>query len=384
MSSISQSWASQAAQRVESVSLRSGNWHAGKGTVSLAIGEPSFDTPRVVTAALEVALRGGATHYAPQHGLPELRQAVAKTELLHRSLGFDEDNVLVTQGGTAGLASAILGTVSPGDVVALEDPTYSLYADLVALAGGKVTTYRRRPDGDLDDESLSRACSGARLLIVCQPSNPTGAVFSDRDWEIASHVAGANDMLVLADEAYEGLVYDDWNYISILDRTDLADRLLLCRTFSKKFAMTGWRIGYLVAAAHTLRPAAVMHRTFNGAVNTAVQWAAITALTQAHDAVARMRDEFAHRRAVIGAEIADVACLTATAPAGAFYYWCHYAGDNRSSVEVAAAAQRAGVAVRPGQEFGASGRHALRLSFAASVEEIREGMDRLREVFHQT
>lgn len=384
MSSISQSRASEAVQRIESVSLRSGNWRTGQGTVSLAIGEPSFDTPEVVRTAHETALRTGATHYAPQGGLPELRETIAKTELLHRDLGFDEDNVLVTHGGTAGLASAILGTVSPGDVVAIEDPTYSLYADVVALAGGKTTTYWRRPGGDLDEESLTTASSGARLLIVCQPSNPTGAILSDRDWQLVSHVARVNEMLVLADEAYEGLIYDDCDYISILDRTDLTDRLLLSRTFSKKFAMTGWRIGYLVAADHALRPATVAHRTFNGSVNTAVQWAAITALTQAQDAVAEMRNEFARRRAVMGAEVANISCLTANAPAGAFYYWCHYADDERPSVEVAAAAQRAGVTVRPGQEFGASGHHALRLSFAASVDDIHAGMGRLREVFGQT
>lgn len=375
-------WTSAAIDRVTSTSLRGSTLHTTEGAVSLAVGEPSFDTPAVIKDAFERALRQGATHYAPQGGLPELREAIAEKELRHRDLALDDSHVLITHGGTAGLASAILGCVSTGDIVAIEDPTYSLYADLVALAGGQIRTYMRGADGRLDEGSLATACDGARMLILCQPSNPTGAVLSARDWDLVAGIADKHDLIVLSDEAYEGLVYDDVEYVSVLDRPDLRDRLIASRTFSKKFAMTGWRVGYLAASDLALRPAAVAHRTFNGAVNTAVQWAALTALMKAEDAATAMRREFERRRATMDAEIAKTETLHATPPDGAFYYWCHYEGDDRSSVEVAAAARKAGVTVRPGQEFGSSGKHALRLSFAPSPEDILLGMARLREVIH--
>ncbi|NVN00054.1 pyridoxal phosphate-dependent aminotransferase [Arthrobacter sp. SDTb3-6] len=364
-----------AIQRVRDVSLRKPLPTPPPGVVSLAVGEPDFDTPKIIRDAMKDALNRGETHYSNQLGLISLREAIALQERrIHNPLTLDD--VLVTHGGTAGLAAAILGLVQPGDVVAIEDPTYSLYRDLVAYAGGTVKSFTRDRTGRLEPESLAEAVSDAKLVIVCQPSNPTGAIMNDADWMAIESATVDQQTTILSDEAYANLVYDDLAFISILDRVNLAGRGILCQTFSKKFAMTGWRVGYLVGPPSTISSAATVHRTFNGSVNTAVQYAALTALTEGQAAANGMLETYAERRIRMELVLNDTDGLRATRPEGAFYYFCKYA-DSRPSVEVARAAAEAGVLVRPGREFGPAGEGFVRLSFAVGLDDIHEGIARL-------
>lgn len=377
-----QNYTSHAVGRVRDVSLRNALRATVPGTVSLAIGEPSFDTPDVIKDAMARALADGATHYSDQLGMVVLRETIAEDEKRPtRELSIKE--VLVTHGGSAGLAAIILGTVNPGDVVAIEDPTYSLYADLVAMAGGTVTTFRRGTDGMLDRASVETAVQNAVLAIVCQPSNPTGAILSRSDWAYLEAATREPGTLVVSDEAYANLIYDDREFVSILDVPGLETRGVLCQTFSKKFAMTGWRVGYLIGPEDVIDAASVVHRTFNGALNTAVQHAAVAAIVDAQDEAARMRDVYAERRHEMENALASVKGLTAQSPAGAFYFFCQYA-DSRTSTELAAAAAHKGVLVRPGREFGVAGEGFIRLSFAVSPDTIWEGVHRLGSVLNMS
>ena len=372
---------SNAVKRVQDVSLR-GPLHApAPGMVSLAIGEPSFDTPLVIRDAMVRALASGATHYCDQLGLVPLREAIAKDESRSETgaRAFSVDEILITHGGSAGLAAVILGVVNPGDTVAIEDPTYSLYADLVAFAGGVVTTFRHTPDGDLDRDSVHAAVRRAKLVIVCQPSNPTGSILSRSDWTFLEEATRERQSLIVSDEAYASLIYDGHEFTSILDVATLDGRGILCQTFSKKFAMTGWRVGYLVGPREVIAAASRVHRTFNGSLNTAVQYAAMAAITEAQSDAARMFTQYAERRSEMETALSSVAGLTARSPAGAFYFFCNYV-DSRSSVELAHAASVAGVLVRPGREFGAAGEGHVRLSFAVPMEDIWEGIRRLSSV----
>jgi aspartate aminotransferase len=273
--------------------------------------------------------------------------------------------------------------VDAGDVVAIEDPTYSLYRDLVAFAGGTVKSFGRNASGRLDQASLVEAVNGAKLVIVCQPSNPTGAIMNDDDWTAIESATGQQQTTILSDEAYANLIYDGESFISILDRPNLAGRGILCQTFSKKFAMTGWRVGYLVGPPEAIAAATTVHRTFNGSVNTAVQYAALAALTDGQGDADRMLESYTDRRIRMGQALAETAGLEATRPDGAFYYFCKYA-DSRPSVELARAAAKAGVIVRPGREFGPAGEGHVRLSFAVGLDDIREGIARLGSILEST
>jgi aspartate aminotransferase len=366
-------------RRIRASSLRTPITAPPDGTVSLALGEPSFDTPEFIRRAMAEALAAGATHYCDQQGIVELREALARKESRPGTAALSAHEVLVTHGGSGGLAAAILALVDPGDVVAIEDPTFSLYADLVAAAGGTVTTFGRTADGSLDRDELRAAVRDASLVVVCQPSNPTGRVLSAADWAFLAEVTQGRGTLVLSDEAYSALVYQESSFTSVLDVPQLAGRAILCQTFSKTYAMTGWRLGFLVGPRPVIDAAALVQRTLNGSLNTAVQRAGVVALRDGEESVRSMLEIYRHRRDVMREALAGVPGLRWQVPDGAFYFFCRYPAAV-PSLQVAAMAREAGVLVRPGREFGSRGEGHIRLSFAAGDEVITEGVRRLAPV----
>lgn len=364
-------------------SLRGGTLTSdGTSAVSLAIGEPDFDTPECIIQAQAEALARGMTHYAVQTGSPALVQAILDHVVPQDSPVRDAKNVMITHGGTAGLSCTILGLVNPGDVVLVENPTYSLYADAIRLAGGTVKTFERLPDGRLDFDGVRSLAPSARMIILCQPSNPTGTVLGAEEWCQVAQIANDCDLFVLSDEAYDGIVFDGCDFVSALEVCSLADRLVVCRTFSKKYAMTGWRVGYLVGAAELVGAASMAHRTFNGAVNTANQHAAVAALEMASHQAEDMRLEFQERRSLMISCLRNKGPLEFSVPAGAFYLWVGYPEEFGDSLELAAKCLSVGVKVRPGSEFGSGGRYRIRLSFAPGRHEIVEGCRRFLSVFN--
>lgn len=352
------------------------------GVVLLSVGEPDFDTPACIMEAQKKALELGMTHYASQLGDPNLIDAIIKNVVVPAGSSLtSQKNVLVTHGGAAGLTASIVGLINPGDVVLVENPSYSLYADSIRLAGGVIKDFGRTADNKLDFEQLRKDAKGAKMLIICQPSNPTGTILDRADWAEVAKIANESNVVVLSDEAYDGLVYDGSEFVSALDVPELAERVLVCRTFSKKYAMTGWRIGYLVGTEALIAAASIVHRTFNGSVNTANQYAAVVALEQAGNDAEVMRVEFQKRRALMAAQLEGKGPLKYTVPAGAFYFWIGYPESFGDSVEVAAKCVEKGVRVRSGSEFGTLGKYHLRLSFASKPEDIIEGCRRLLTVF---
>ncbi|WP_165931018.1 pyridoxal phosphate-dependent aminotransferase [Paralcaligenes ureilyticus] len=354
---------------------------SGKSAVSLAIGEPGFVTPGCIVQAQAYALAQGLTHYAAQTGDPLLVKAILKHVVPEQSSLAGSNNILITHGGTAGLSCSILGLVNPGDVVLIENPTYSLYADAIRLAGGVVKSFGRHSDGGLDFEEIRSLAPAAKMIIVCQPSNPAGTILSAAEWRKLAQVARESDLIVLSDEAYDGIVFDGCEFVSALSVPELADRLIVCRTFSKKYAMTGWRVGYLVGTAELIAAASTVHRTFNGAVNTANQRAAAVALEQASQDAEAMRVEFQERRALMVSCLQDKGPLQFAIPSGAFYLWVGYPEKFGDSQEMADKCLSKGVHVRPGSEFGPGGKYRIRLSFAPDRECIVEGCRRFLSAF---
>lgn len=369
--------AAAAVQRIEAVSRRVQQPASTPDLVSLAVGEPDFPTPEPIAAAMADAVASGWTHYAPLKGDPQLREALAGriTPLIGRDAS--PDDVLVTHGGSGGLGAAILGLVGPGDTVVLPDPTYSLYADLIALAGARAVHVPLASDLHWDLDALTSALDGAAMFVFCNPSNPTGIVHTRAELEAVAEALDGTDTLVLADEAYADLVYDR-TFVSTLEVDGLRDRTVYCQTFSKSYAMTGWRLGYLWGPPDAIAAAGRVHATFNGSPNTFVQRAGLVALAECGGEVERMHHAYTRRRQVMYDALRAVPGLSVAEPEGAFYLFPRYDAD-LGSVEATAFLRSHGVAVRPGAEFGAHGEHHLRLSFATDEQAIVTGVARLAD-----
>lgn len=377
MSSAKNFRAAEAVLRVERTSLRVQQPASASDMVSLAMGEPDFDTPpRIVQAATD-ALRQGFTHYAPLLGDKALCQALAAEVSAQSGHPVQQGEVLVTHGGTAGLAAAILSIVNPGDRVVIPDPTYSLYADLVNMAGGICVPMPCRSDLHWDLTQLDSALAGAKLFVFCNPGNPTGIVHTQQEIETLATLVNKHDVLVIADEAYSDLVFTDRPFTSVLQIAAFRDRTLYCQTFSKSYAMTGWRVGYLAGPANMIAAAARVHNTVNGSVNSAVQRAALVAITECRDDVKRMYDIYRQRRALMIEGLNAIPELKLNEPEGAFYCFPAYSLPI-PAIDIVSLLREQGLAVRPGSEFGAAGEGHLRLSYAASQDAIAEGVQRLK------
>ncbi|MET9762723.1 aminotransferase class I/II-fold pyridoxal phosphate-dependent enzyme [Streptomyces sp. NPDC006372] len=365
-----------AVARIAAASRRTQQPQSRGDLVSLAMGEPDFDTPRGVTEAATASLRAGRTHYSPLLGEPALREALAAKLTATAGTPVSAADILITQGGTAGLSASILGIVNPGDKVVVPDPTYSLYGDLVAMAGGTVVPVPLAPDLHWDLDRLADALDGAKLFVFCNPVNPTGIVHSREELEALARLLDGTPTIVISDEAYSDLDYTGRPFTSAISIDGLRERTVYCQTFSKSYAMTGWRVGYLWGPAPLIQASARVHNTFNGSVGTFVQDAALVAVESCDEEVAEMRAAYEERGELMRRELAMIPGLTLSAPEGAFYQFPRYDID-LPSVEVVAALRTHGVAVRPGSEFGARGEGHLRLSYAAGPQSITEGVRRL-------
>ncbi|MFC8086954.1 pyridoxal phosphate-dependent aminotransferase [Streptomyces sp. NPDC057340] len=368
--------AADAVARIAAASRRTQQPQSRGDLVSLAMGEPDFDTPEAVTEAAFRALRDGRTHYSPLLGEADLREALAERLTALAGAPASAGDVLITQGGTAGLAASILAVVNPGDRVVVPDPTYSLYADLVSMAGGVVVPVPLGPDLHWDLDRLADALTGARLFVFCNPVNPTGIVHSREELQALARLLDGTDTIVISDEAYSALDFTGRPFTSAVSLDGLRERTVYCQTFSKSYAMTGWRVGYLWGPSELIQAAARIHNTFNGSVNTFIQDAALVAVESCEADVRRMREAYVQRRDIMRDALAGIPGLTLSSPEGAFYQFPRYDVD-LPSVEVVAALRSHGVAVRPGSEFGACGEGHLRLSYAASPQAITEGVRRL-------
>ena len=373
---------SAAVRRIEQASLRPPLAPAPPDVVSLAMGEPDFATPEVVISAAATALEGGATHYADQHGLPALRAAIVRQIADATGAEFDPSEVLVTHGATAGLGAVILGLVDPGDRVVIPEPCYSLYPDLVHLAGGEPVLVPLDADLHWDRARLAAELEGARLFVYSNPCNPTGVVHgADELAWLAGELAGG-DTLVLGDEAYDAIVFEPGRFRSALSVDGLRERTIYCQTLSKTYAMTGWRIGYLAGPGAAIAAAGRVHRTFNGSVNSAVQHAAITALGHGHALSDPMLAAYRERRALIMRRLERIPELAASEPDGTFYVFARY-DLPMSSMAVGEALRAAGVIVRPGAEYGPSGEGHIRFAFTVGVEDLELAMDRVERCLHE-
>lgn len=348
------------------------------GTIVLGVGDPDFDTPAHIRRALADALEAGATHYATWGGDPELRAALAAQASERAGREISDSQVVLTHGGNAALAACILTVVGPGQRVVIPSPSYPQYTTLTRAAGAEPVLVPHVDGYHLDLDGIAAAARGARLLVLCHPSNPTCAVYTREELEAVAAIAERNDLYVLSDEAYDHAVADGVRFTSTLEVPALAERLLYVQTFSKTYAMTGWRLGYVIAPLDVADPVGGLHRGFNGALNTAVQRAGLAAITGPQDESERMRREYGVRRELVG-ELLHGAPGVELAPGEAtFYAWVRHSPDVTSEALQQRALER-GVLVRAGNQFGPGGEGHLRVALNAPRDILATGVGRLRE-----
>jgi len=342
-------------------------------------GEPNQPTPDYIKQAVGIALQENKTRYAPSSGVAELRRAIAEKLRDRNQIKAAEENVLVVNGGMQGLFAAFQSTVNPGDDVLVFSPYWTPIKDLVAHCGGRlvlVPTQEGRTEG-LNKTLARYATEQTRVLYFNTPTNPSGVVFTREEAEQVAAFALDRDLIVIADEAYEDIIYDG-EHISIASLPGMFERTITSFTLSKSYAMTGWRIGYTVATEPWMTGLAKAVLYSSNGVSTPTQWAALAALTTPSDFLETSRAAYRKRRDLLVEGLNELG-LTCAPPAGAFYAFpdvSRIASDSRQASEILL--DRSHVATVPGVVFGPQGEGHVRFSFSTSVEMIEGGLESMR------
>jgi len=355
---------------------------AGTRVIHFEIGEPDFDTPGNIKEAAIKALREGFTHYTPADGIYELREAIAEKAGEKRDIDIKPEEVVVTVGGKMAIFSAVFTFINPGDEVILPSPAYPAYAAAVELAGGsivKVPLLEEKGFSFRPEDIESKVSKRTKAIIVNSPSNPTGGVIDKSDLEALAEIAKKYDLVVLSDEIYEDIVFDGEKHSSIASIPGMKERTVIISGFSKSYAMTGWRLGYAIASANV---ADKIKRIQLNACSCPVSFAqkgAIEAILNGMESARSMAREYERRRDVIIDGLNRIPGFKCLKPKGAFYAFPNVKELGLSSKVLAGRIlEEAAVALLPGTSFGMEGEGYLRLSFATSVENIKEGLERIR------
>ena len=354
----------------------------GIDVCSFGAGEPDFDTPEHIKTAAIAALEAGFTKYTPSSGIPDLRQAVADKFLIDNGIDYKPSQIIISDGAKHSCYNAIVATCQPGDEVIIPTPYWLSYPEMVRLAGADpVFVYTKEEDGwKLTAEEFENAMTPrTKMIILNSPGNPTGAVYTKEELQALANVAAEEEILILSDEIYEKLVYDDTRHISIASLgQEYYDLAITVNGFSKSYAMTGWRIGYLGAPEPIAKAidSIQSHSTSNAC--SFAQKGALAALRGDQQSVADMRDEFNLRREYMLERLSKMPHLSVVRPNGAFYVLVNISKLGLTSQNFAdRLLSKANVAVVPGIAFGDD--RTLRFSYATSLDVIKKGMDRFEE-----
>ncbi|MDP6490682.1 MAG: pyridoxal phosphate-dependent aminotransferase [Kiritimatiellia bacterium] len=352
----------------------------GREVFSFAAGEPDFDTPDHIKEAAIQALRDGKTKYSPAVGLAELRSAIAEDLATYNGLQYEPTQVVVSCGAKHTLFNIFMALLQPGDEVLIPAPFWLSYPEMVRVAGGKsVFVAAAESDGfKVTKESLQAAVTPkTRALILNSPSNPIGTVYEPNELAAIAEFACENDVVVIADEIYQQMVYDGVESPSFATLSqDVYDRTVTVNGFSKAYSMTGWRLGYLAGPMPLVKAISALQSHSTSGPTTFAQYGALAALKGGRDCVAEMRDAFAQRRAFLYERLDAMEGVTCVKPMGAFYMLPGIGSCGMDSLTFAGKLLDAtGVAVVPGKPFNADAN--IRLSYACSMDNIREGMDRM-------
>ena len=346
----------------------------GEHVIHLEVGEPDFPTPKVITQAAINALSNNKTRYTHALGLLELRQAICDFYLKEYGVNITPDQVLVSTGTSPALLFAMLAILDHGDEVIISNPRYPCYQNFILAAGGKIKEVKTYPEEGFQyrpKDIKKKLAPRTKAILINSPSNPTGIVMSKDQLQ---SMAQFDKQYIISDEIYHGLVYQGRAH-SILEFTDKA---FVINGFSKLYAMTGWRLGYCIFPRQFSKIMQRIHQNFMISANGFIQWAAIAALTKAQDDVAEMVRIYDERRQYMLARLKDMGFVIHVEPTGAFYVFAdarRFCTD--SYKEAFRIIEEIKVGVTPGIDFGSEGEGFLRFSYANSLENIKEGLNRL-------
>ncbi|MHB8829441.1 MAG: pyridoxal phosphate-dependent aminotransferase [Syntrophales bacterium] len=347
----------------------------GTDIVHLEVGEPDFDTPDCIKEAGMRAMRDGQTHYTHSLGLIELREAICEHYLAAYGVAISPDQVLVASGTSPAMMVLFSALLEKESEIIISDPHYPCYPNMISFFGGSpVSVPVYEEDGfQLSADAIRKKMTDrTSLLMINSPSNPTGNILCEKR---LTEIAGL-DIPIISDEIYHGLVYEGKER-SILEFTENA---FVLNGFSKAYAMTGWRLGYLIVPPDYVRPMQKIIQNLFISANAFVQWAGVAALREAGPEVIRMREIYDQRRKYITGRLSDMGLGISVAPTGAFYILGNIKKYSNDSYKMAFdILKRAHVGVAPGIDFGQNCEGYLRFSYASSIENIREGMDRLQK-----
>jgi len=350
--------------------------------INLSIGEPDFCPPQEALEAGWRAARQGKTHYEPTNGVAELREALV--EKVRRDYGVDYDvncEVLITVGGTEAVSIALTGLLNPGDQVMIPNPGFVVYEPCVLLAGGTTV------DMSLSEENSFRpsirdvtalVTRRSRVMITNFPNNPTGAVLSRDEAAALAKIAVERDMIVISDEVYEKMVYDGSQHYCMAAFPRMRERTLIVNSFSKTYAMTGLRVGYVLGPKELISSLWLVHQYTVACVDSLAQYIALAALTGPQDFVSNMVGEFDRRRQLLYKGLNEIEGFSCLRPKGAFYAFPNIKAFGMSSEKFAEfLLKEAQVITVPGSAFGSHGEGYIRISYAAAYQQLEEALNRI-------
>ncbi len=355
----------------------------GRSVIHLEIGEPGYQPPKHVLDATKRAIDEGKTKYTPASGIYELREAIAERVSSSRGVEVGPENVVVTVGAKMAIFAALMAFIDPGDEVIIPMPAYPSYESVTRFVGGIVKPVvlkeERKFSPDVND-ILEKVTDKTKAIVINTPSNPTGGIYRREDLEEIVNLALKRDILIISDEIYEDIIFDGRKHESVLSVAGAEEVTVLVSGFSKTWAMTGYRLGYAVAKEEVAQKIAQIQLNAASCPVHFAQVAAVEAIRGPLDEVERMVRDYERKRDVIYEEVQRIEGFTMVKPAGTFYAFPNIRKTGMSSEELAdKLLNEAGVALLPGTAFGEPGEGFLRISFAGPMEDIVEGMRRIKE-----
>ena len=354
-----------------------------KGCVSLGQGVPSFPTPPHIVEAVIRALRDDpySGQYSLQTGMPALRRSIADYLLREKNIRMDPDSeICVTVGGMEALLASVMTVVDEGDEVILPSPTYASYIEQILLAGGIPQYVPLTKSWGLDLEAINKAITGrTKAIMLCNPGNPTGAVFSDAEMIALCRQAVAHNFVLITDDAYDFMVYDGHMPLNLLSMQEFSNNVISISSLSKKYALTGWRVGWVTAARRWMQQIMKVHDATTICAPTPSQFAALAALNGDQKCVGEMQNELIKRKELCCTRLDKLnKYFSYVPPQGAFYVMAKYLFSTASSQDIATRLlKEAKVITIPGGPFGLGGEGHLRLSFGGEEKIINESFDRI-------
>ena len=359
----------------------------GRDIIHFDLGEPDFDTPEYIKKATINAIEEGKVHYPPIAGIEELKQSISRKLNNDNGLNYTPEEIIVTAGVAQGMFASILCFLNQGEEILIPDPGYLSYIYIPKIAQGIVNTYTLKEENNFQidfEEIEEKITEKTKMIVLISPNNPTGSILERETLEKVAEIAQKNNMLVISDEIYEKLIYDDYKNYSIAALPGMKERTIILNGFSKYYAMTGWRLGYMAADKSLIDPMVRFCFYNTTSANSFVQWGAITGLEGDNTPSEEMRAEYQKRRDYLVENINKIDKLSCLKPTGAFYVFVNISKTGMDGEAFAnLLLEKEGIATVPGINFGEQGKDFIRISYATSFEDIVKAIPRIKKAVEE-